>query len=129
MVGTHRHVQKAAPRSRIGSLPRTRIGERVRRLLAGLGAFWVAGCGVAVPSDPTVVPVYRWPAEYARVACARIAGCCDAQERMRYFYENDAQCRAMQADLRSGVVNLVAQGRIAFPRRGRPGSPSSLRGA
>ena len=69
-----------------------------------------AGCGPGLVADPTVVPLASWPAEQAAIICAKIAGCCDGVERMKFFYVNDAQCRAMQADIRSGVNNLIAQG-------------------
>jgi hypothetical protein len=69
-----------------------------------------AGCGPGPVADPTVVPLASWPAEQAAIVCAKIAGCCDGVERMKFFYVNDAQCRAMQADIRSGVNNLIAQG-------------------
>jgi hypothetical protein len=75
-----------------------------------------ASCGgasiPAPPGDPTEIPLARWPAELAALACARIVACCDATERTKYFYMNDAQCRGMQADIRSGTNNLVAQGLV-----------------
>ena len=70
-----------------------------------------AGCGPGLVADPTVVPLASWPAEQAAIICAKIAGCCDGVERMAFSYVNDAQCRAMQADIHSGVNNLIAQGR------------------
>ena len=88
------------------------------RVAALLGMSIGCGSGLAPDArDPTVVPLTRWPAEYAAVVCAKIAGCCDAVERMRSLYENDNQCRAMQADIRSGLVNLVLEERIAYDEK------------
>jgi hypothetical protein len=68
------------------------------------------GCGPGLVADASVVPLASWPAEQAAIVCAKIAGCCDGVERMKFLYVHDAQCRAMQADIRSGVNNLIAQG-------------------
>ena len=83
------------------------------RALSGSGLWLLAlaaGCGSGFVADPTVVPLASWPAEQAAIVCAKITACCDATERMKFFYVNDAQCRAMQVGIRSGVNNLIAQG-------------------
>ena len=55
-----------------------------------------------------------FPAEQAAINCAKILSCCDATERMKFFYVDEAQCRAMQADIHSGFINLVHQGLIVY---------------
>jgi hypothetical protein len=79
---------------------------------------FAASCGGAAvpgdPGDPTQVPLALWPSEQAALVCARIVACCDASERTKFFYMNDPQCRAMQADIRSGTNNLVAQGLVVY---------------
>lgn len=74
-----------------------RIVEPRRAASAGLcwlGLLLSAGCGSGA-ADPTVVPSQSWGSAVAAVECAQIFGCCDATERGRWGYSDEAQCRQM----------------------------------
>lgn len=75
-------------------------------------AFGIA-CGAA--SDPTMLPSSRWGAEWAAAECARIFSCCDAGERMRWPYVDEAQCRQQAAaEAQKSLDGVLSIGWVSY---------------
>jgi hypothetical protein len=69
------------------------------------------GCCSSCAPDPTVLPPAQWGGAYAAAECARIFGCCDATEQMRWSYTDEAQCRQTAAtDAQAALDDLLSVG-------------------
>jgi len=83
-----------------------------------LGLLWLIvfgiGCGSA-GSDSTSLPPARWGAEFAAAECARIFACCDATERTRWAYADEAQCREDAASqAQKSLDDLLSIGWVTY---------------
>jgi len=62
-----------------------------------------------------MLPSSRWGAEWAAAECARIFSCCDADERMRWPYADEAQCRREgAADAQSNLDGVLSIGWVSY---------------
>lgn len=87
-----------------------------------VGRVWLAvlalGCGGGAAADPTRLPAARWGAEFAAAECARIFGCCDATERMRWGYADEAQCpEGGAADVQKYLDSVLSVGWVTFDEK------------
>jgi hypothetical protein len=88
---------------------------QARGLVSGLSLLVLVGAGCGSASDPTVLPAGHWGTEYASAECARIFGCCDATEQMRWSYTDETQCRqAVATEAQMALDGLVPYGLASY---------------
>lgn len=87
----------------------------MHRLGVASGLSLVLALGMGCGSDPTMLPSSRWGAEWAAAECARIFSCCDADERMRWSYADEAQCRQQAAaDAQKSLDGVLSIGWVTY---------------
>ena len=96
---------------------RSQCGMRTWRASVGrlcLVVFGI-GCSSNLISDVVGLPAPRWGAEFAAAECARIFGCCDATEQMRWGYADEAHCRSdAAAQAQKNLDGLLSVGWVTY---------------